>query len=56
MHRMLMGLGLTLAAATCIDPAIHDRGVITDPQTRERSEVDRERDTPPKEKKVRLDF
>jgi len=56
MHRMLMGLSLTLAAATCMNPAIQDRGVITDPPARERSEANPDQDSAPEKKKVRLDF
>ena len=56
MYRMLMGLSLTLAAATCIDPAIQDRGVLTDPRPAERSDPPPKTGDAPEKKKVRLDF
>ncbi len=56
MLRMLMGLSLTFAAATCIDPAIQDRGVLSDPRSSSAPERSVDEQPAPEKKKVRLEF
>lgn len=56
MLRMLMGLSLTFAAATCIDPAIQDRGVLADPRLSTTPEQAPADPSAPEKKKVRLEF
>lgn len=57
MLRMLMGFSLAFAAATCIDPAIQDRGVLEDARSKSEREAEpSNKDSAPDPKKVRLDF
>ena len=57
MLRMLMGFSLAFAAATCIDPAIQDRGVLEDARSTSGPEAQPSNpDSAPDPKKVRLDF
>jgi hypothetical protein len=54
---MLMGFSLTFAAATCIDPAIQDRGILEDARSNSEREAEpSNNDSAPNPKKVRLDF